>query len=192
MTYVDALHIYGISRAGYTPQLMSLRLPNPEVILELLAQSGGQALIHDASFSDVLREKSFPTHVAVDARNIAAPNVDLPPIMEGTCSEKPVMIFHTSGSTSGQPKVIRCSYSWWDACLKKSRECVVPKNPARQDVTTWMLVPFHYYHRVPITHLDHSPGAACATLGKLSCFPALSSMLLALSKHPPNHSHPLS
>lgn len=140
MTYVDALHIYGISRAGYVPQLMSLRLPNPEVILELLAQSGGQALIHDASFSDVLREKSFPTHVAVDVRNIAAPDVDLPPIMEGTCSEKPVMIFHTSGSTSGRPKLVPCSHAWWANMMKKAGSILRPKRAAggTKDVFVWM------------------------------------------------------
>ncbi|OBZ80035.1 hypothetical protein A0H81_00897 [Grifola frondosa] len=30
MTYLDVLHIYGVARAGYIPQLSLLRLPNPD------------------------------------------------------------------------------------------------------------------------------------------------------------------
>lgn len=76
--------------------------------------------------------------MAVDIRAENVADVPLPPIVETQNGEETLMIFHTSGSTSGQPKVIRCSYAWWDACLIKSRECTLPKNPARQDVTIWM------------------------------------------------------
>ncbi|KAH9937149.1 acetyl-CoA synthetase-like protein [Fomitopsis serialis] len=126
-TYTDALHIYGISRAGYVPQLMSLRLPNPDVILELLAQSGGKALIHDPSFSTVLHQAPVPTHVAMDARTI-------------TVSDDPVMIFHTSGSTSGRPKLVPCSHFWWANMMAKAATILRPKHSRRdaRDVVVWM------------------------------------------------------
>ncbi|KAH9837074.1 acetyl-CoA synthetase-like protein [Rhodofomes roseus] len=140
MTYVDALHIYGISRAGYVPQLMSLRLPNPDVILELLEQSGGRALIYDTSFSAVVRPGSVPMHVAVDPRDITVSDVPLPPIEEGSRSEDPVMIFHTSGSTSGRPKLVPCSHSWWANMMAKAATVLRPKRsqPDARDVFVWM------------------------------------------------------
>ena len=142
-TYVDCVHIYSIVRAGYIPQFFSLRLPEPTIIFELLAQSSGKALIYDESFaSSMLSSASVPTKAAVDIRSEIITDVSLPPIVEPHNGDDTLMIFHTSGSTSGQPKVIRCSYSWWDACLRKSRECVVPKSSTRQDVTIWMYVLF--------------------------------------------------
>ncbi|KAI0094983.1 hypothetical protein BDY19DRAFT_915754 [Irpex rosettiformis] len=138
-TYLDCVHIYSIVRAGYIPQFFSLRLPEPTIIFELLAKSSGKALIYDDSFSSTMPSSaSVPIKVAADIRTESITDFSLPPIVEPHHGDDTLMIFHTSGSTSGQPKVIRCSYSWWDACLTKSRECVVPKNPARQDVTIWM------------------------------------------------------
>ena len=137
-TYVDCVHIYAMVRAGYVPQFFSLRLPDPQIIFELLAKSHGKALIYDPSFTPALSSTPVPILRAVDVRREAVENVTLPPISEGQNGDETLMIFHTSGSTSGQPKLIPCSYSWWDALLTKSRECVVPYNPARQDVTIWM------------------------------------------------------
>lgn len=140
-TYVDALHIYGIARAGYVPQLISLRLPNIDVIFELLAQSKGKALIYDHSFSSIIRSGSVPTHVAVDARESEVADVTLPPsIPEGVQADDPVMILHTSGSTSGRPKLVPCSYSWWDNTITKAEGIMKRKQYVKrpQDVTVWM------------------------------------------------------
>ena len=138
-TYVDCVHIYSIVRAGYVPQLFSLRLPEPDIIFELLAKSDGKALIYDASFASMMPSSpSIPIFMAVDVRSEEVPTISLSPIVEPQNGDDTVMIFHTSGSTSGQPKVIRCSFSWWDACLAKSRQCTTPQDPARQDVTIWM------------------------------------------------------
>lgn len=138
MTYVDVLHIYAIVRAGYVPQLFSLRLPNPDVIFELLAKSSGMALIFDESFGDVEPQGGVPTYMASDVRAEAVCDVTLPPIAEGTDGDETLMIFHTSGSTSGRPKLVPCSYEWWDMCLRKGAQCTAPRNPERQDVTVWM------------------------------------------------------
>src|ERR1700721_2245223 len=54
LTYTDVLHIYGVSRAGYVPQLFSLGLPNPAVIFELLQLADAQALIFDPSFESAV------------------------------------------------------------------------------------------------------------------------------------------
>lgn len=126
-------------RAGYVPQLFSLRLPEPSIIFELLAKSNGKALIYDPSFASILPSSSpVPVYMATDVRSEDVADISLPLIKEGQDADETLMIFHTSGSTSGQPKVIRCSYSWWDALLAKSRQSTIPKNAARQDVTIWM------------------------------------------------------
>lgn len=138
MSYVDVVHIYSMVRAGYIPQLFSLRLPNPDVIFELLEKSNGQALIFESSFGSIQPRGRISAHAAVDARVHDVPSTALPPIRETGNGDDILMIFHTSGSTSGRPKLVPCSYSWWDALLDKARLSTVPSNPARQDVTLWM------------------------------------------------------
>ncbi|EJF66994.1 acetyl-CoA synthetase-like protein [Dichomitus squalens LYAD-421 SS1] len=140
VTYVDAVHIYGIARAGYIPQYFSLRLPNPDIIFELLEKSNGRALIYDSSYASTLSHAPVPTFVAIDARTLPDPEVSLPPNRASTNGEDTLMIFHTSGSTSGRPKLVPVSYSWWDFILAKIHEHMKP-SPARngrQDVTVWM------------------------------------------------------
>lgn len=138
MTYVDLLHIYSIVRAGYIPQLFSLRLPNPDIIFELLEKSSGKALIFDSSFDMVAARGSTRTYVAGDVRVERVPDFPLAPIQEGTNADDTIVIFHTSGSTSGRPKLIPCSYAWLDFNLRKAQRATAPYNPARRDVTTWM------------------------------------------------------
>ncbi|KAI0673463.1 acetyl-CoA synthetase-like protein [Trametes maxima] len=140
MTYVDAVHIYSIVRAGYIPQFFSLRLPNPDIIFELLEKSNGKALIYDSSYASVFSQNPVPTYVAVDARRLPSAAVSLPPNRGSTNGNDTLMIFHTSGSTSGRPKLVPCSYAWWDFTLTKTRAAMKPKasRNGRQDVTVWM------------------------------------------------------
>ncbi|KAF8898628.1 hypothetical protein BD779DRAFT_1431987 [Infundibulicybe gibba] len=136
-TYTDVLHIYGISRAGYIPQLFSLRLPNPDVIYELLQRANAKALIHDSTFASNLIDCPIPSHLAPEIDNIGTfdePLPDLPPAQETDIA----FIFHTSGSTSGSPKLVPCSYKWLDAAVRKSNQISRPTSASRQDVTVWM------------------------------------------------------
>ncbi|KAH9944105.1 acetyl-CoA synthetase-like protein [Epithele typhae] len=142
VTYLDAVHIYAIARAGYIPQYFSLRLPNPDIIFELLEKSNGRALIYDASYaSPVLNDHPLPTYSAVDARTLPdALEVALPPNVASTNANDTLMIFHTSGSTSGRPKLVPVSYRWWDCMLSKINRHMRPRSSrdGRQDVTVWM------------------------------------------------------
>ncbi|TFK89636.1 acetyl-CoA synthetase-like protein [Polyporus arcularius HHB13444] len=139
-TYVDAVHIYSIARAGYIPQYFSLRLPNPDIIFELLEKSNGRALIYDASYAVVPGQTPLPTYTAVDARTQPAAEASLPPNTGSSDGDDTLMIFHTSGSTSGRPKLVPVSYSWWDFALTKIHEHMKPQRAhnGRQDVTVWM------------------------------------------------------
>ncbi|KAF5375110.1 hypothetical protein D9758_000172 [Tetrapyrgos nigripes] len=118
-TYTDILHIYGLSRAGYIPQLFSLRLPNPDVIFELLAKANARALIHDQTFENVLGECPVPTYLAQQADRIDANGHPLPSLLDVEPSDL-AFLFHTNSVVS------------------KSYQVAVPRDSSRQDVTVWM------------------------------------------------------
>ena len=133
------LHIYGLARAGYVPQLFSLRLPNPDVIYELLRKANASALIYDPSFRNIITECPVPHHTAGSVSEIDVDGLELPPLSEAALKpEDIVMIFHTSGSTSGSPKLVPCSLRWLDSIIAKAEKVSRPKDPARQDVSVWM------------------------------------------------------
>jgi hypothetical protein len=137
MTYIDVLHIYGMSRAGYIPQLFSLRLPNPTVIFELLCKAGAKALVYDTYFASVLSNSPVPTHLALPIDKIDGPCGPLPeaPIYDG---DQIVFVMHTSGSTSGSPKLIPCNATWLDAIVNKTYQIGRPRDTTKQDVCAWM------------------------------------------------------
>ncbi|KAG6867720.1 hypothetical protein C0993_011966 [Termitomyces sp. T159_Od127] len=136
-TYTDALHIYGVSRAGYIPQLFSLRLPNPVVVYELLRKANAKALIHDQTYAALLSDCFLPVHPSSALTVSELDDEPLPPL-EIPLPEDIAFIFHTSGSTSGSPKLIPCAFSWLDSAISKSYQISVPRTPERQDVTVWL------------------------------------------------------
>jgi hypothetical protein len=137
-TYTDVLHIYGISRAGYIPQLFSIRLPNPTVVYELLHKAGASVLVYDPSFESIIGNCPLPIHRALSSENINfvdEPILDLPSIHD---DDETAFIFHTSGSTSGSPKLVQCSYRWLQTVINKSYIISQPHSTNRQDVTVFM------------------------------------------------------
>ena len=138
MGYVDALHVYGLSRAGYVPQLFSVRLPNPDVIFELLKRADAKALIYDAAFESILSNSPVPTLAAISEQQVDYEGEALP-MMPQVSAEDIAFVFHTSGSTSGSPKLVPCSYKWLDATVRTSYQTCQPSE-GRRDVTVWMFV----------------------------------------------------
>ncbi|KAG2005545.1 hypothetical protein CC2G_001941 [Coprinopsis cinerea AmutBmut pab1-1] len=138
ITYIDCLHIYGISRAGYIPQLFSLRLPNPDVVYELLRKADAKALIHDACFASVLESCPLPIHCSRTSSDIEQVDEELDEIAPVQNEEDTAFIFHTSGSTSGSPKLVPCSYRWFNSVVEKSNYISRPRNADRQDVTVFI------------------------------------------------------
>jgi long-subunit acyl-CoA synthetase (AMP-forming) len=138
-TYTDVLHIYGISRAGFIPQLFSLKLPNPTVVNELLHRAGAQALIYDTSFESILKDFPLPIYRALTSERLELTpvRVSLPDISESQ-EDDIAFIFHTSGSTSGSPKLVPMSYRWLSTMVMKSHYISKPRDPHRQDVTVCM------------------------------------------------------
>lgn len=151
-TYSDVLHIYGISKAGYVPQLFSLRLPDPTVIFELLQKAGARALVGDqgtlSSIGDQgMMNSPVPIFTAISFSDIEVSSQSLLQDVNDSylvSEEEPVdpsdcaFVFHTSGSTSGSPKLVPCNYRWLDAVARKASQLCVPLNKNGQDVSTWM------------------------------------------------------
>lgn len=128
-TYSDVIHIYGVSRAGYVPQLFSLRLPNPVVIYELLAKAGAMALVCDSVTSGFVVGNSpvpvlqAPTFCDINPSLHTEPSLPLPSHEASECA----FIFHTSGSTSGSPKLVPCDYRCWMPQRARLVNCVCPE-----------------------------------------------------------------
>lgn len=140
LTYVDIVHIYAVARAGYIPQLFSLKLPNPEIIYELLQRANAKALIFEPTYTPDLSSCRIPIHSATDVRGRDLSQSTVPPMTDLTTVKgtDTVVIFHTSGSTSGCPKLIPCSYSWLTNILVKAKDVCEPLRLGGRDVTNFM------------------------------------------------------
>ncbi|KAI5124628.1 hypothetical protein M0805_004237 [Coniferiporia weirii] len=139
LDYSDVINIYGVSRAGYVPQLFSLRLPNPTVVFELLERAQAGALIYDPSFEDAVKGSPVPSHRAPAVQGfVGCAREILPPLPTPESRDDLVFIFHTSGSTSGSPKLVPCNAGYVDSVVFKSYEASAPVNPLKQSVSTWM------------------------------------------------------
>ena len=137
-TYLDVLHVYGMARAGYVPQLFSLRLPNPDVVYELLNRAKAVYLIFDESFETIVSDSPVPRHAALEVKPEDVEGETLQPLENARLGpDSCIMIFHTSGSTSGSPKLVPCSLRWVNSMVSKSAKIAVPRRPRRQDVTVW-------------------------------------------------------
>jgi hypothetical protein len=138
MTYIDVLHVYGVSRAGYVPQLFSLRLPNPLVVFELLQKANARALIYDASYRSFAAGCHVPVYVAADPKQVGVELAPLPQIPTAPDGDEIALVFHTSGSTSGSPKLVPCTYAWLNTMISKACQVSHPMTTGRSDVTVWM------------------------------------------------------
>ena len=187
MSYVDVLYIYAIARAGYIPQLFSLRLPNPEVIYELLAKADGKAIIYEPELADTVSNCPCPAYSAGDLRNVDIGDAPVPPMPRPSSADDIAMIFHTSGSTSGRPKLLPCNYKWLDAMVDKSARTSRPLRKDGQDVTVAMYVPSS--PSPPCRRNSNDPysfstsGEACVTSGRRTCSSRPSRMARARSSH---------
>lgn len=124
-----------MSRAGYIPQMFSLRLPNPVVIFELLQRAGARALVCEPSFGVELSGSPVLTYSAIRVHEQDAADVALPPLRTDYPATDLVLVFHTSGSTSGSPKLVPCNRRWLDTIVTKSKQMGQVRSTQGQDVT---------------------------------------------------------
>lgn len=160
-TYNDVVIVYGITRAGYIPQLFTLRLPNPLAIYSLMQRAGAAALVYESCFSASVVDSPVPIFLAVPQDSIdvtGATLPHLPPVSDDDIA----FVFHTSGSTSGSPKLVPCTYRWLGSAIHKSNLISKPANIHRQDVAVWMCALYFILPIMPLTSICKS-GEVCAT-----------------------------
>ncbi|KAK7037788.1 hypothetical protein VNI00_010749 [Paramarasmius palmivorus] len=115
--YIDVVQVYAISKAGYIPHTFS-RLPGIPVVKELLHKSDTKALIRSETFTEILKEiDDIPIFGSVQPEDVGYTD-DIPAPPERKASDT-ALIAHTSGSTSGAPKLVYVSYQWVDGAIKK-------------------------------------------------------------------------
>ncbi|KAJ6552813.1 acetyl-CoA synthetase-like protein [Mycena capillaripes] len=120
-SYSDLVTLYAISAAGFVPQVFSVKFSRPgrAIVVDLLTDCNGKALVLDPSFSDAVKDTVIPV-MQIPAL------LDLPsetPTFEVPSAENDdiAMIFHSSGTTSGKPKPVRWSHEglvWQATCVK--------------------------------------------------------------------------
>jgi acyl-CoA synthetase (AMP-forming)/AMP-acid ligase II len=132
-SYQDIVTIWAISRAGYVPQLISIRMPNPVVVYELLKRAGAVALIADQNFESLLADSPFPVLYSVNVSSDGCEELPaLEPLATPSDPKNIVMIFHTSGSTSGSPKLVPITTKWLDFAIEKMGQFQMPSSMVKQ------------------------------------------------------------
>ncbi|KAF9070814.1 hypothetical protein BDP27DRAFT_1323044 [Rhodocollybia butyracea] len=132
--YLDLVHVYAISRAGYIPQLINLfQNADYSVIQGPIEQANTRALIYESIYSHTVRDIPIPSFTTV---TLACPTSDylLPDLPDVTGSDLAI-IFQTSGSTSGKSKIVPCNYSWLDGVVRKAT--IGPRSSGKLDVVCW-------------------------------------------------------
>ena len=148
-----------------------MRLPNPIVIFELLQKASARALVCEPSFDVNLSGCPVPTYSAMQVSERDVADVALPPLRTDYSPSDLVFIFHTSGSTSGSPKLVPCNRRWFDSIVTKSKQMAQVRSTQGQDVTVAMYgdLQNHLASIVDLTFIScQFTGGVCAILPRRS------------------------
>jgi hypothetical protein len=121
-SYQDLLHYLSLQRAGFIPQLFSIRMTDPSMIFELMGKSKASALIHEPSCETLVQDCPVPIFSTGDVlETVPAPDTQLDQITTSLNPDQVSVIFHTSGSTSGMPKLVPATVKWMDCLIRKNK-----------------------------------------------------------------------
>ncbi|KAF9263033.1 acetyl-CoA synthetase-like protein [Marasmius fiardii PR-910] len=144
--YTDLLHIFGLLRAGFVVHCVRSVPGSADVLASLLQQVDSKAFIFDQGWFDPtsLQEKESTRHIKVyPSVHVREPpglredgtygyeDHEIPPIptLEDIDPEQTIMIYHTSGTTSGAPKIVPYNYRRLGALIHKAKFFVIPSYP---------------------------------------------------------------
>ncbi|KAJ6530077.1 acetyl-CoA synthetase-like protein [Mycena vulgaris] len=108
--YSDLVHVYALARAGFIPEVLSAKM-TPSIVRDLLAKTGGKALVYDPTFAARVVGVPLP-HQVIPALASMPPRVVPLPALPEVAPEDIALIFHTSGTTSGIPKPVPETHRW--------------------------------------------------------------------------------
>ncbi|GJJ14663.1 hypothetical protein Clacol_008929 [Clathrus columnatus] len=133
-SFSDMLHIFGIMKAGYIPHILLSDITNVDVVRTLFKDTNCGAILYTPSASGEGLSKHFVCHPIMDAEEISEDSsVVIPFDSESVLNDEDiVVIVHTSGSTSGRPKIVRLRRKWFEAnhrkgIIRKPRSPVIPR-----------------------------------------------------------------
>ena len=143
MTYQDVLHILGVSRAGYVPQLLHFhRSWSKSLIVELLRRANTLALICDVLHAQASRDSSsplgslpIPVYASSDLRQAGVHSHCRLPKIEDLVADPTAVAFvlHTAGSTMGNPKLVPYTHRTVDSIMRRAQAVAAPTSSRRQD-----------------------------------------------------------
>lgn len=115
--YEDIINVLALCAAGYIPQLFSSVFPNPAVVFDLIARSGAKAIIFDEAYKEALATSPVPTipsFTMAEIHSLLPLGEDLPTLVSFPAVEEraTAFIIHSSGTTSGIPKLIPSNHLW--------------------------------------------------------------------------------
>ncbi|CAF3456324.1 unnamed protein product [Fusarium graminearum] len=120
-SYEDLLHYLSLQRAGFIPQLFSIRITDPSVVYDLLRNSNAAALLYDPVCEPLVQGCPIPTFSTGIVLGKDCPADVQLGTTTSTDGDKVLVIFHTSGSTSGMPKLVPQTVRWMDCLIRKHR-----------------------------------------------------------------------
>uniref|UniRef100_A0A8H7NMN3 AMP-dependent synthetase/ligase domain-containing protein n=1 Tax=Bionectria ochroleuca TaxID=29856 RepID=A0A8H7NMN3_BIOOC len=127
LSYIDFLHIWGITRARYVPVAISLRLTSISLVSDLVQKAGAKAIIYEESvFPDL--DMNVICLPAVDILSVQVDNLPLPELWVPTDNDDIILNYHSTGSTSGIPKLVPVTARWLDFGLEKL-DCCLKDDP---------------------------------------------------------------
>ncbi|KAF9531387.1 hypothetical protein CPB83DRAFT_848943 [Crepidotus variabilis] len=111
--YYDLVHLYGLARMGYTPQMLNkgMSFIAPAVVANILGATGAKAVIFDPFYTGHVVNIPLVKFEMVDLASVP-PLTGVLPDLPDTDEEDIGIIFHTSGTTSGRPKPIPETQRW--------------------------------------------------------------------------------
>ena len=116
-----------------------MEFTNPDVIFGLLNKSSARALIFEPSFQASLDKGPVPLYTPAEIHNLCdAGHESLPPLTPILQENDFALILHTSGSTSGTPKLVPYTYKFLDSLVHKAGQLATPIKPDQPDVYAWM------------------------------------------------------
>ncbi|CAA7266896.1 unnamed protein product [Cyclocybe aegerita] len=116
--YSDTVNIMGLMLAGFIPQLFSTNFPNEEVIWDLMEKSGANVLIYDEDFKDKVTSCRVSLISALTETSVTHENTASFAFTPFASGGGTALIVHSSGTTSGMPKLIPVTHSWVTAFIK--------------------------------------------------------------------------
>ncbi|KAJ7983251.1 acetyl-CoA synthetase-like protein [Mycena polygramma] len=108
--YSDLVHIYGLARAGFIPEVLNGHM-TMTIVGDLLAKTRGKVLIFEPSFASLVFDIGVPRVAIPDLADLPSAYSPLPPLPDVN-SDDIALIFHTSGTVSGVPKPIPETHRW--------------------------------------------------------------------------------